>query len=556
MLPREARLVGSGSPFELVDIVLNGLTYRTYRHGPKTLNDIYRRAARSPAREFLVHNERRFSNTTILSQGIALGRILSESFNISTGTRVGLLLGTRPEWLVAFMAVTSIGATAVALPGQIDPTEISAALELTNCLLVIADNATASWLSDSGYRGASICLGDGSDCRSTLAFTFPLDASDDTGPDVHFPAIDAEQLALIAFTSGSTGRSKGVMINHRSLVHGIMNMLLGAALSAGTPRKQPSVLGAAQVSLLTAPFSHISGYSHLLLMLFLGGKVVSLPEWDPSIALTLIQREAVTSLAGATPARLRDLISNNGAVEALGSLRSIGIHGVALAPSILFDLAAALPHVIVSTGYGMTETNGAICAISDSQLAERPTSSGRPLPTVDLRIEPTDNAPADGEVGGEILVRGAMLMQGYCGHSIDRSAAITKEWFQTGDLGFVDADGFMHVTDRAAHVVVCNGRRISCGVVEKALLDCGLVKDIAVFGGPDFYHGDRLVVIAVPDGRKNHDEETLLKSITDLTQVQALDPRIIWVTELPHMSNGKIDRLQLRQRLLTQWAAQ
>src|SRR5690349_9825331 len=116
MLSRELRLIGKGSPFELIDTELNGVTYRTYRHGPRTLTDLYHRAARGPDREFLVHGDRRFTNTLLLQQGYVLGKRLLESFHIRNGSRVGLQLCEEPEWLIAFIAITSIGAIAVVLP--------------------------------------------------------------------------------------------------------------------------------------------------------------------------------------------------------------------------------------------------------------------------------------------------------------------------------------------------------------------------------------------------------------------------------------------------------
>jgi acyl-CoA synthetase (AMP-forming)/AMP-acid ligase II len=552
MLSRESRLVGKGSPFELVDTALNGLTYRTYRHGPKTLNDLYQRGARAPNREFLIHCDRRLTNTAILQQGSALGRLLKESFHISSGMRVGLQLRNGPEWLIGFIAITSIGGTAVALPVQADLTETMTALEVTGCSLVIASREAASLLADAGYRGSVIGVNEKAERDASSAFPFALDASSSTSATLHAAAIDPEQLALISFTSGSTGRSKGVMINHRSLMHGIMNMLLGAALSgsSSSPNDRPSGLAGPPISLLTAPFSHVSGYSHLLLMLFLGGKVIALPDWDPNTVPALIKREAVTSIAGATPAMIRELILSDRAPDTLSSLRSVGMHGVSLVPGLLAEIGSRLPYVAVNTSYGMTETNGAICAISGAQLTQRPTSGGRPLPTVDIRIKQNDrvgHGPA-----GELLVRGPMLMQGYCGQSVDDSSPIAREWFSTGDFGFIDGDGFVHVTDRTAHVIVCEGHIISCGAVEKSLLDSALVKDVAVFGGPELHHGNRLVVIAVPNGDSSQSEQLILERTATVTHSDLLEPHIILIKELPHTATGKIDRRQLKHRYQAQ----
>lgn len=547
MLSRESRLVGKGSPFELVETELSGLTHRTYRHGPKTLNDLYQRSARAPNREFLIHGDRRLTNTAVLQQGCALGRLLNESFHINAGMRVGLLLSNGPEWLVGFIAITSIGAIAVALPVQADLTETITALECTNCSLVIAAREAASQLADAGYRGSVIGVNEKLEGDASSAFPFALNGS--TSATVHTAAIDPEQLALIAFTSGSTGLPKGVMINHRSLMHGIMNMLLGAAMSGGAsgPSGKPSGPGAVPTSLLTAPFSHVSGYTHLLLMLFLGGKVVALQDWSPNTALGLIEREAVTSIAGATPAMIRQLISSNWAPEMLRSLRSIGIYGVSLVPNLLAEMGSRLPDVTVSTGYGLTETNGTICAISGARLTQRPTSSGKPLPTVDIRIKPGGHGGS--ELAGEILLRGPMLMQGYCGLPGDTPSSTAGEWFSTGDFGFIDGEGFVHVTDRAAQVVVFEGRIISCGAVATSLLDSRLVKDVAVFDGDELHERSRLVVVAVPNGDSAQSEQLIREKTATITLMDLLEPNIILIDELPHTVTGKIDRRQLKRQL-------
>jgi acyl-CoA synthetase (AMP-forming)/AMP-acid ligase II len=287
-------------------------------------------------------------------------------------------------------------------------------------------------------------------------------------------------------------------------------------------------------------------------MLFLGGKVVVLSQWDSATALDLIKRETVTSISGATPMMIRELVGSPRAADTLSSLRSIGIHGVSLVPGLLSEISTRLPHVTVSTGYGLTETNGTICAISGAQLTERPTSCGRPLPTVDVRIKPSERA--ENGSAGELWVRGAMLMQGYCGPSAEQSSLIAREWFPTGDFGFIDADGFVHVTDRAAHVIVCDGHTISCSAIERSLLESGLVKDVAIFGGPEFHHGKRLVVIAVAQGERAYSEQLIVNQTAAMTHRDWLAPHIIWIPQLPHTATGKIDRHRLRQDLLARRA--
>jgi long-chain acyl-CoA synthetase len=436
MLARESRLIGPGSPFELIDSTLDGITYRTYRHAPNTLNDVYRRAARFPDHELLIQCNSRLNNATVLQRAAALGLLLKDAFQIADGMCVGVSLDNRPEWLIAFIAVTSINATAVILPGDLGPADAASALGSSDCTMVITDKITAEQLASCGFRGSTLAI-DIDDDYEGDAFANCVAKSNSEASSPYSPVPDPEQLAMIAFTSGSSGPPKGVRINHRGLMQGMMNMLLGAALNAArmASNHKAARVTSAPISILTAPFSHVSGYSHLFLMLFLNGTVFALPEWDPAVARSVVKREAITTLSGATPQMVRDLISHAPLNGELDSLRSIGIHGVSLMPSLVTEITAQLPQVTINTGYGMTETNGTICTIAGPELAQRHNSCGRALPTVEIRIVPDVNKA---EPGGEILVRGAMLMQGYCGPFVGSHKAVGNEWFKTGDWGRID----------------------------------------------------------------------------------------------------------------------
>jgi long-chain acyl-CoA synthetase len=291
-------------------------------------------------------------------------------------------------------------------------------------------------------------------------------------------------VALIAFTSGSTGHAKGVVLTHRGLLHGLMNMMLGAALNAeGRGRDgKANIPPGLPVSLLAAPFSHIAGFSQFLLMMHVGGRIVLLPEPDSHAARRLVHEETVTSLAGFGPDMIAELLD---VPQELQSLRSIGIHGCSLTPTLLGDITAALPGANVCTGYGMTETAGSVCVISGATLLERPRSCGRSLPALDLLILRDGTEAPAGEVG-EIAVRGAMLTPGYLGPGGTLVPAARDGWFRTGDLGCRDESGFLYVTDRA-------GNAFPCSAIEAGVLATRLTREVAAFGIPTPEGGAKLV---------------------------------------------------------------
>jgi long-chain acyl-CoA synthetase len=546
MLTREARLTGRGSPFELTDTAVNGIPCRTFRHGPQTLGDLYRHAAASAEHVFLVHGEGRWTSREVFARAHSFASLLSSRYRIRKGARVGLLAGNQVDWLVSFIAITSLGGVVVAPHSE---SENCAALVLAECMLVIADGKAAAALGGVGYSQEVLTL----EALSEWSASVPVQVSQaGQSPPAGVPsAASPDDLALIAFTSGSTGHSKGVMITHRGLLHGLKNMLLGAALSGGDrkpTRSAPPLSG--PVSLLTAPFSHVGGYSHLLLMLYVGGRVVLLPEQDPELAQRLVRNESVTTLAGAAPHFVAELLRAHASSGGLESLRSVGIHGVSLLPQLLDDIGALLPEVTVGTGYGLTETNGSICVISGTTLRLRPTSSGKPLPSVDLRIVGEDMQTAPAGAVGEIAVRGAMLMHGYSALHGTANTGLEEGWFKTGDLGCLDADGFLHVTDRAAHMLMHEGQLISCRAVESSVLQARLVREVAVVGMTGQGRGARLVLAVVPETTGQSAAQAILEHARQAAPFERIETEILWLTDMPRTPSGKVDRRAITKRML------
>ena len=466
MKTREEKLTGRGSPFELVKTSVVGLPCLTYRYGPTKLLHLYRRAISSGNRDFLVQGRRRLTTAELFSHADALALLLRGSFNVRPSNRVGILLHNRPEWLIGFVAITLLGATPVAPHVHTRIAETIAALEATDCSLVIADEVVARHLFDSGCRLPLITVANNSNWSDGIhGMRFNLNIGKPLLPSyVSVLDVNPEQLALIAFTSGSTGRSKGVIISHRGPLHGLKNMLLAAALHAAS-KNQMTVSSRPPVCLVVAPFSHVGGYANFLLMLYLGGKVVIPPHFCPTHAIQLINSELVTSFAGASHTMIQELLISVRKEGPVDCLRVLGIHGDAVSPRLLAEVTSTLPNVSVATGYGMTETNGTICGLSHAALLERPSSCGRALPTVDLRVVQKNGESMPAGQTGEVLVRGAMLVEGYCAGIAETTRTAHGGWFRTGDVGYVDSEGYLHITDRAANHIVCNGQQLSCRAV-------------------------------------------------------------------------------------------
>lgn len=547
MLAPTARLTARGAPFEILEAEIDGIPCRVYRHAPKTLADLYRKAERYAQREFIACGQRRLTYGTILERAHVVAGALSAGIDVRDGARVALIGRNRPEWVIGFIAITLMGATAVVIHHAATTEQIIEALDVAECTAVIADEDVARSLSDQGDRRPVLLVQEDGE-PPVGSFHMPRDAqaavASAAGPLAG--PVDPEQPALIAFTSGSTGRAKGVVLNHRSVLTGLMNMLLGgAAASAG----RPPARGSSPVSLVLAPFSHISGYSNFLLMWHLGGRIVTLAEGSTDDVLRHLEAEGATSLVGATPAMIRELIRLPDQVRhRAGSLRSLNIHGAHLNSGLLAEIAGALPHVTVGTGYGLTETNGSVCVASGPMLLERPGTCGEPLPTVDLRIATEDGTEVPRGETGEIWLRGAMIMQGYCNSAEANARALCKGWLRTGDLGRLDTDGYLHVIDRMTRTIVQDGVEVSCGDVESIVLDARLAAEAAAFVIEDPECGERLVLMVVPREGQDCDSAQVRKELAAAGISAAAMPRILAIDSLPRTTSGKVDGRELRRR--------
>jgi acyl-CoA synthetase (AMP-forming)/AMP-acid ligase II len=483
-----------------------------------------------------------------------ISRVIRQTLDKAEGARIAVIFGNVPEWIASFVAVTSIGATAVAVHRASSLRDMVAALDMTDCGMVICDDEVAAALSGEASGRPAVAIGP---AGNAIGAAHPLEPTEDTGrlSELTFARNDSvapEHVAMIAFTSGSTSRPKGVELTHRSMTCGMMNALLGGALaSAGARDRMQNVKHLPPTPFLASAFSHVSGYGTALLSMYVGSRILTTEKWDPKGAVECMLSQRATSLIGVTSQMLLELLQQ-GELAALGDfMRSLVVQGTALPPSLLRELKLSLPQVSIGAGYGLTETNGSVCMGSEAMLQDRPNTSGRPLPSVDLEIRRADgNEAGPGEIG-EVLVRGAMLMRGYVNRPDATNRALQDGWFRTGDLGLIDADGFLYLTDRAEHFVVCGGGKVSCSAVAQVILDNKLAAEAFAFGVDDEGQEQTLVLAVSCPEEASADDAALIEALR-LAGYGSLAPRVVRLrTSLPKTPSGKIDGHELRRQILT-----
>ncbi len=336
-------------------------------------------------------------------------------------------------------------------------------------------------------------------------------------------------------TSGSTGAPKGVVLTHGS---GWSN--LRATVSAfrsdtrltaiPTDRKPPN--------LIANPLSHTAGIVRLLFALYVGRSVVLLRKFDAVAAKTAIDAHGIDNLT-INPAMLRMLLEALPETADLGPVRYVS-SGTAPLPPALRDAFEARFGVPVLQAYGQTEAFGGIAIESVKDVLagrRRPGSVGRPLPGVEVRIVVDGRQAAPGEQG-EICVRTRSATAGYVGDTAGSSSPVDEDgWLHTGDLGHLDADGYLFVTGRSKNVIICGGFNVVPEEIQAALMTDPEVLEAAVVGIPDERLGEVPVAVVEGDG----DAADILERTAHLLAPYKRPRHVVVVERLPRVPNGKVD---------------
>ena len=268
-------------------------------------------------------------------------------------------------------------------------------------------------------------------------------------------------------------------------------------------------------------------------------------RWDPAEAAALIEKERITAFSG--PAAMTgDLVREARRTGCdLSSLVSVGGGGAPRAPEQVRQIEATFDNAAPGTGWGMTETNAIGTVIGGAEYLARPSSAGRCLAVLELKVIDETGAEVPPGERGELLVRGTSMFRGYWNRPELNAEVFIDDWFRTGDVAFIDADGFMSIVDRIKDLIIRGGENIGCGQVEAALLSHPAVQEAAVYAVPDDRLGEEVgaTIHADPD----LDVEALRDFLGDhLAKFEV--PRYLSVSAepLPRTASGKVLKRQLR----------
>lgn len=541
-----ARLTGPGAPFELETVDGPTGPVRTFARREHSLRELIDRSARRGDVEFVVQGDRRLSFGAFAALVRGTSRFLTEQAGLGPGERVAVVGANSIDWLLAVFGAAGAGGVAVALNNLSTGQELEFALADCGARFLVADAELAD-----GVAPRRVGL-------PALERIFVM-GSDTVDPAEDWPAVEIAEADpfVIVYTSGTTGRPKGCITTHGGTVAQVRAVLLNTLIDrelAEAANSTPAVRDRTRrqpVLLATSPLFHVSGlHAAICLALATGAKVVMTSgRFDPAEVLRLIEEERVTAWGG-VPTMIHRVVDCPDIYRRdLSSLEIVTIGGAPLPPHVLARAQARLGvRASLGNGYGLTETHGAITMNAGRGLADRPSSVGRPSPLIDLLIADENGMPVPAGEVGEIQVRGVTVTPGYWDRPEDNAAAFRHGWFRTGDLGFLDLDGFLHIVDRLKDMIIRGGENVYCTEVEDALAAAPEVEEAAVFGLPDPDLGERVVAVVQGVGTSTT-EADLREFVTRWLARYKVPDRIVITDEpLPRNTTGKILKAELRSR--------
>jgi len=488
---------------------------------------IGRRAAATPRLPAITFDGHTTSYGDLLDQIDTLAAELAAG-GVGRGDRVAYLGLNDPMFLITLFAAARIGAVFVPLNYRLTAAELGYILTDAGVHTLLADAehvaAADPVLTEAGVRRAlALSAAPGWEPLPELvANRGRLAAPVHAGPD---------EVAVIMYTSGTTGRPKGAMLTHGNLFWNNVNALLAFDISHD------------DVSLVTAPLFHIGGLNvTTLLTLHKGGQIVLMPAFDPGQALKLIADYQVTTMFG-VPAMFL-FMSQVPEFEAadLSSLRYL-ICGGAPVPETLITRYGQRGIAFVQ-GYGLTETSPLALVLRTEEVSVKVGAAGHAvLPLSDVRlVDAQNNAVAPGE-RGEICVRGPQVMAGYWNNPEASAATLRGGWLHTGDVGAFDAEGYLTLKDRSKDVIISGGSNIYPREVEEILLEHASVREVSVIGRPDPQWGEVVVAYVVGDADRNELDALCLNGIARFKRPKDY----VFVSALPKNNYGKILKTELRE---------
>ena len=543
------RLMENDGPLSVVSVEKFGQQLPVLKHAPANLRDYLSYfSALNADKEFLVDGEIRLTFAECYAAARALAGGLVEGYNLQTGDRVGIAARNSANWIIAYMAIVMAGGVATLLNGWWQGGELAEGIAMVECRYVLADEQRAERLTGADVGNAEILIFEHD--------VLPLDGlkillAKGGSAETELPPIDPLDKMTILFTSGSTGQSKGAWSDHRAVTQATMSyvgqtMVFFEILSAtnGVSDLQPATL-------LNVPLFHVTAAVPVLLQSFaIGRRLVMMPKWDAEEAMRLIEKEKITYFVGVPLMSIEIATHPNKGKYDLTSCTGFAAGGAPRPVEHVRRIKEEMSWGFPLLGYGLTETNGVGCGNFTENYLAKPTSTGPATkPMVEVGILDDDGKQLPQGERGEIGIRTIANFGGYWANDDATNAAFTTDgFFLTGDIGYLDEDGYLFIVDRKKDIIIRGGENISCPEVEAAAYEHDLIVELSVFGVADDRFGEVPAIVYHTKDNQSLSGDNL-RSFLASKLAPFKVPVHYWQADepLPRLGTQKIDRITLRR---------
>jgi long-chain acyl-CoA synthetase len=515
-------------------------------------------ARRRPAAEAIVCADKRLSYAQLNAWANQIANGLAAS-GIRRGDHVAVLCPNLPYFPAVYFGILKTGATVVPLNVLLKPREIAYHLRDSDAKALFCFQGTPELPMAEAAKAAIAVV---PSCKQLIVLPHPsapkavegvLDT--DPGPDIvtlaqfsgaqssTFETCDttSDDTAVILYTSGTTGQPKGAELTHLNMV---MNGMVSAELCAGS-----ADASGRHATVVTLPLFHATAQTaQMLAYLHLGGTLVLLPRFDPAALLAAMTTERVTHWIG-VPTMYWTLLKyareeKVDVADAAATLRLVVSGGAPMPVELMKDFEQTFGVRIIE-GYGLSET-APVASFNHPDRPSKPGTVGQPLFAVDIMIVDEKDEPVGTGQPGEVVIRGHNVMKGYYRRPDATAEAMRNGWFHTGDIGVMDADGYLSIVDRKKDMILRGGFSVFPRELEEVMLTHPAISLVAVVGVPDERLGEEVKAFVVKKPDAEVTEEELLSWCKEQIAAYKYPRHIEFRTELPMSATGKILKRELR----------
>lgn len=550
-----AHVIATNPTFAVAPTIIRGVTYTAFQNIPPTVPTLMAAGMAQHddgASHYVLYEGERWTYGEFCAEVRRAAQVLHSKFGIGKGDHVAIAMRNYPELMTLVLAISATGATVVFVNAWWTTEELDYALRDSGAKLVFADGPRIERLmplvDELGLTLVGVRDGEGEVDHSYSALqSVASDASLDA-------EIDTDDDFAVMYSSGTTGRPKGVVQTHRGAVNAVFSWLMQAVVAPlVTPPEADAAEAPRPSAMVVTPLFHVTATHPLfLLSLIAGARITLMRKWDPDEAVRLINAEKVTRFLGVPTQSAELMHAAKQAGEKLASMDYLGSGGAKRPGAQVAQLAEAFPNAGIATGWGMTETNALGIGMIGDDYVNKPESAGKLHPPVqELRL--LDDEGNDVKLGelGEITVKSPANMRCYLNKPEATAETMQDGWLRTGDLAVMDAEGYVTILDRKKNIIIRGGENIACLDVEGALHRLPDVVEACVFSVPDERLGEVVgACIQLREGTKLSQADMATAMAGHIASFKT--PQHLWTQTAPLMrgATDKIDRRGLRTACL------